>query len=249
MRFLARLPSVLLIVLAVVFLAGALWIAYRVVICGIAEPTITVAALLATVAGLFLTAQRQIADRQEATSRFYLEQYRAGFDTAYEILDSAAPGNPFIRVKWIAAARVLATARELLERVSVAAHREVAQMSVPHQSQRFHRFFEMQPWYYYGVSTPANVSHEEAMKLAAERSTAQEGMIVSTVHSVPERVIKTVWQAVAYPAGYKDVLGDRFRAPDRLSLPEGLRSYLQHREEWHSAAGKLRKRLAGEPIE
>jgi hypothetical protein len=58
-----------------------------------------VAALLATVAGLFLTAQLQIAEREEATSRFYLQQYQAGFDTAYEILESATEGDAMLRRK------------------------------------------------------------------------------------------------------------------------------------------------------
>jgi len=245
MRFLPRFASALLVVLALTFLAGALWIAYRVVLCGFEEPSITVAALLATLAGLFLTAQRQIADRQEATSRFYLEQHQAGFDTAYEILESAAPGDPLLRMKWIAAARVLATARQLLERITVAAHLDVARMSIPHQSQRFHQFFEKPGSYYYGVEMLPEQSMDDAARLATKGS----GSTVSTLRSIPEKAIRTVWQAVAYPEDYEDVLGERFNDADRLFLGKGLQAYLDHCDQWHSVAGQLHKRRPGEARE
>jgi hypothetical protein len=243
----ARFSSSLLAVLAAAFLIGALWIGFRVVIFGVTEPSITIAALLATVAGLFLTAQRQMADRQEATSRFYLEQYQIGFDTAYEILDAAESG-PYVRMKWIAAARVLATARAMFDRITVAAHRDVAQMSIPHQSQRFQRFFEMPDWYYYGAGPPL-ADPVAALDVVAKRSTVGAGSFVSTLQSVPERVIHTVYQAVAYPKNYKDVLGERFSEGDRLFQPEPLQRYLSHHEQWHSVAGVLHKRESGEKVE
>jgi hypothetical protein len=79
MRYMTIKSTTVLRTLTGAFLAGALWIAYRVIVCGLSEPSITTAALLATVAGLFLTAQRQISDRQDAISKFYLEKYQAGF--------------------------------------------------------------------------------------------------------------------------------------------------------------------------
>src|SRR5689334_20026264 len=116
-HFLERSPSMLLGTLAAAFLVGAVWVGYRVIVRHLDDPSLTVAALLATIAGLFLTVQRQIADRQEATSRFYLEQFQKGFDTAYDILDSVPPGDPLMRMKWIAAARVLATAHSMFEKI------------------------------------------------------------------------------------------------------------------------------------
>jgi hypothetical protein len=245
MQSLSRFSSVVLIVLVVTFLAGALWIAYRVVVCGINEPSITAAALLATVAGLFLTAQRQMADRQEATSRFYLEQYQEGFDKACEILESATPGDALFRAKWIAAARVLATARGLYDRISVTAHRDVARMNIPHQSQRFMPFLEMSGAYYYGVELLPTLV-EQSLDEAAKLSTKGSGTTVSTLRSIPERVLRTVWQAIAYPPSYKDVLGEQFTEGERLFLPTGLQAYLNHLDQWHSAAGQLHQRTSGE---
>lgn len=249
MGALARCSSVLLVALVVIFLAGALWIAYRVIACGLIEPSITVAALLATVAGLFLTAHRQMVDRQEATSRFYLEQYQAGFDKAYEILESATPGDPLFRMQWIAAARVLATAKELERRISVKAHRNVALMDVPHQSQRFQRFFGQPAEYYYGTIPVPQSSAQESLNEAARLSTQRSGSTVSTLRLIPEKAIRTVWQAVAYPKEYQDVLGEKFTEGERLFLPEGLRSNLEHRDAWSSNAGKLHARSPGEPRE
>jgi hypothetical protein len=245
MHMLARCSSALLVALIVTFLAGALWIAYRVVISGLSDPSITVAALLATVAGLFLTAQRQIADRQESTSHFYLEQYQAGFDKAYDILKYATPGDPLFRMQWIAAARVLATARRLYARITVRAHRYVAEMEIPHQSQRFMPFFEQSAAYYYGVAT-LPVLTEESLDQAARQSTQRSGNTISTLRLLPETAIHTVWKAVEYPKGYKDVLGDKFGEGERLFLPKGLQAYLDHRDRYDTAAGQLHERAPGE---
>lgn len=222
MRFAVRAISCLLVGLAVTFLGASLWIAVRVVFYAKSEPSITIAALLATVAGLFLTAQRQMADREDATSRFFLDQYLSGFDTAYEILESVTAADPLMRMKWIAAARVLAIARSMLDRITVSAHRAVAKMNIPHQSQRFRQFFLLPATAYYGVVSPANMSAEESLTEAARRSSQGEGEAVNIVRTVPEKVINTIWQALAYPKEYKDVLGERFNEAERIFLPAGL---------------------------
>jgi len=131
----------------------------------------------------------------------------------------------------------------------VAAHRDVARMSIPHQSQRFQRFFEMSDWYYYGAGPQLHRSPDEALEEAAKRSTSGTGSVASTLSSIPEKVIHTVFQAVAYPKHYKDVLGDRFSEGDRLFQPPGLQRYLDHHERWHSAAGVLHERSPGEKVE
>jgi hypothetical protein len=249
MNCLGRYASGLLIVLTGAFLAGALAVAFRIIISGLPWSEMPIAALCATVAGVFLTAQRQIADRQESTSKFYLEKYQEGFNTAYEMLESVEPGDPLLRMKWIAAARVLATARGLYDRITVDAHRTVANMGIPHQAQRFRPFFEEPSWYYYGVKVLPVSPAQEAQQLdeAAKQSTAGEGSLIHTHREIPEKVLHTLWQAIAYPKNYKDVLGERFSEGDRLFLPFGLRNYLLHREQWASASGALHKRQPGEP--
>jgi len=247
-RFVTRASWAVLITLAVVFLASALWITYRVVVCGSTEPSLTVAALLATVAGLFLTAQQQIANREETTSRFYLEQYLEGFDTAYEILESARAGDPLLRMKWIAAARLLADATKMHDRISVPAHRLVARMSIPHQSQRFWKFFDEPATYYYGVVV-VHASTVDALDEAARQSSKGSGTLISTLRLVPEKVIHAVWQAVSYPKSYRDPLGEKFSDADRMWLPNGLKAYLDHRDCYDTAAGNLHERTPGEQRE
>lgn len=154
-----------------------------------------------------------------------------------------------MRMRWIAAARVLATAKSMFDRITVAAHRDVAHMNIPHQSQRFQPFFQMAAWAYYGVPAPANMPSEEALTEAAKRSTASEGEAINTIRYIPEKVIYTIWKAVAYPKDYKDVLGERFNEGERVFLPEGLRTYLKHKDLWNSVAGALQARVPGEPRE
>lgn len=121
-------------------------------------------------------------------------------------------------------------------------------MTVPHQSQRFREFFERSGAYYYGVVLlPTLVG--QPLDDAARESTRGSGTAVSTLRLVPEKVIFAVWQAVAYPEDYTDMLGEKFDEGERLFLPEGLRAYLDHLDRWHSVAGQLHERALGEPRE
>jgi hypothetical protein len=121
-------------------------------------------------------------------------------------------------------------------------------MDVPHQSQRFHRFFEMSGAYYYGVEVLATAG-EQSLDDAARLSTIGSGTTISTLRSIPEKAIHAVWKAVEYPKDYKEVVGEKFKEGERLFLPKGLQAYLEHCDQWHSVAGQLHKRGPSEPRE
>jgi hypothetical protein len=147
------------------------------------------------------------------------------------------------RTKWIAAARILERSRQLGERVTESAHRDVLEIELTHQRQRFHQFFEQPAPFYYGVNVPPvlHVDKASALDEAAKQSTQGEGSAISTLRQIPESAIVTIWRALQYPADYWDVIDryDKFLDGSILFLDPGLRDYIEHARAWHSVAGKL----------
>jgi hypothetical protein len=206
----------------------------------------TAAAALIAIAGLLLTLAGQHADKAEATSRFYLKEYRRGFGIAHKILRSALQeGDPYIRVKWLAAARAIESARRLSEQVTVRAHREVLYMDIPFQSQRFQPFFAMSAYYYYGSSQQTIRGYklrndEDFLNEAARQSTQGTGAgNLQIQRAVDEKVLNTIWRAIQYPPEYAEVLGQGFAEADEIVLPPTLRDYIEHRRTYRSVMGKL----------
>lgn len=181
------------------------------------------------------------ADRADERSRFYLEEYRKGYDVAYVVLKSADAADPHIRLKWIAAARILEGARRLIPKVTVKEHRDVLNMDIPQQSVRFQPFFENIAQYYYGVIPPnyGTGTGQEWLHEAARRSTQPKDGVLNWQRAVPEKALHTVWRAVQYPKGYAEVLGEGFDEGQVLFLPTGMRDYVEHSRIYSSSMGKL----------
>lgn len=143
-RWLA-LHRILFVAGMLIFIVGCYWLNRAYVSLGSSaerlETLATAAAALVAVAALFFTLAQQASDRADVRSRFYLEEYRKGYDIAYNILESARANDPRLRLKWIAAARILETARHVAEKVTVEEHRDVLKMDIPRQSQRFQPLF------------------------------------------------------------------------------------------------------------
>jgi hypothetical protein len=240
------LHRILFVVGLLIFIVGCYWLNRVRVVLGSSdraslETLATAAAALVAVAALFFTLAQQAADRADEQSRFYLEEYRKGYDVAYVVLRSADAADPRIRLKWIAAARILESARRLIPRVTVKEHRDVLNMDIPRQSERFQPFFEHIAQYYYGVIPPnySTGAKKEWLHEAARRSTNPKDGVLNFHREIPERVLRTVWLAVQYPKEYCDVLGDQFDDGEALFLPPGMRDYVQHSRTYNSAMGKL----------
>lgn len=228
-----------------IFIVGCYWL-YRVyALLGSSserlETVATAAAALVAVAALFFTLAQQSADRADERSQFYLEEYRKGYDVAYVVLKSADAADPHIRLKWIAAARILESARRLIPKVTVKEHRDVLNMDIPQQSVRFQPFFENIAQYYYGVIPPnyGTGAGQEWLHEAARRSTQPKDGVLNWQRAVPEKALHTVWRAVQYPKGYAEVLGEGFDEGQVLFLPTGMRDYVGHSRIYSSSMGKL----------
>lgn len=205
------------------------------------EANATAAATIIAIAGLFFTLGQQLADKAEARSRFYLEEYRKGYDSAYDVLDSVNAGEPILRMKWIAAARILESARRLSDKITVPSHRDVMNMDIPRQAERFEKFLRHPAAYYYGVNPEVVAIYgDDYLNEAARRSTNEIEGRMNAHTEVEEKVIFTVWDAIQYPPGYADVIGGgKFEEARVWILPLGLRDYITHARRYSSAMGKL----------
>jgi hypothetical protein len=209
----------------------------------------TAAAAVIALAGLMFTLRQQLADKADARSRFYLEEYRKGYDSAYAVLDGADAADPILRLKWIAASRILEAARRLSAKITVTAHRDVMNMDIPRQAERFQKFLRHPAAYYYGVVPPAPAMYgEDYLNEAARRSTKEIDGIMNAHTEVEEKVIFTVWKAIQYPPEYADVLGDTFNDGQVMFLPPPLKTYVEHVRGFQSAHGKLYPRRGGDEI-
>jgi len=176
----------------------------------------------------------------EKRDRLFLEEYRKGYDTALKILISSQGGQPDMRMKWIAAARVIEVARRLSQRIETSAYRDMVFLDLPMQSERFNRFLEYPATFYYGIDINElnSVPLAERIELAAKLSTKRKDGL-SGFRTVPEEAIFAVWNAIQYPREYADVLGQKFDDSQRTFLPSGLREFIDHTRQWHSASGHL----------
>jgi hypothetical protein len=74
-------------------------------------------------------------------------------------------------------------------------------------------------------------------------------MLISTCKELSEKSLYAVWDAAQWPSDYNDPLETTFskqQAGSLLVLFPGLHEYLEHKQRFHSAAGKLFPRNPGE---
>ncbi|HMH29075.1 MAG TPA: hypothetical protein VK580_10845 [Steroidobacteraceae bacterium] len=182
---------------------------------------------------------RARVEDEQRESRFYLDEYRSGYDTAFKILDAAKPTDADFRVKWIAASRVMETARQLSERIKTPSVRDVLLLDLPHQSQRFFRFFELPAETYYGIDpkVASFLAGSDRLDEAARRSS--DGEVTGNLRQLPQAAIRTIWAAVQYPKDYEDVVSGVFSEKERDFLPASLKAYIVHVSQWDSINGTL----------
>lgn len=195
------------------------------------------AGILVALAGQLFFLAKELRDRDERRSRFYLESCVLGYEEAKDLLQD---GNNSRRV-WIAAARALVHAKELACQVTDKTHCRVLELYRLKYRGVFHTAIADRPAsFYYGV-------HDEALSVdeAAAQSTVPEvigGMSYSSFdRDLAESSIREIWEAAQWPEKYTDPLRD-FSEEEQgslLVLYPGLYEFLKHKAQWHSAGGKL----------
>jgi hypothetical protein len=193
----------------------------------------SVAAVLLAVGAIFIAMRDKQRSDRYSTSLFYLEKSINGMERAY---DKISDGNNS-RQKWIAAARILAKSYKVGGKVIEQEHKEIFEIEMDHWRLKFFELLDQSPQFFFGAANQ-NVTLDQA----AEESTARVGDCISTLKSIPEQAIHTIYKVIEFPKNYEDILTGTFDEHDPLLLSfEGIRKYLAHKREWISACGKLHR--------
>jgi len=203
------------------------------------------ASILLALANHLFTQSKTLADAEEKRSSFNLEGFTQAFDHAHSLL---ADGNND-RAKWIEAARCLAHGEELAKAVTVDEHKRVLELERLKYRGQFNQILDgKESTFFYGVP-PLYPTLDEAAKASSAGEEKNGRILASSVHALSEASIRMVWLAAGWPKGYSDPLGASFKpeesGPVMMSYPE-LYHFLEHKNTWASAAGKLFRRGADE---
>lgn len=202
---------------------------------------VTLVGVLVALAGHLLTQGRNAGESLEKRSRFYLDSCIQAYEEAQKLL---LDGNND-RATWIAAGRTLKHAEELSGQVSIDAHLRVLEI----QKLKYRGFFhdllkDKTASFFYGAEDPT-ITIDDAAKLSTARRQRSGRNCVSSVNELSEKSLRAIWQAAQFPEEYRDPLNERFSDAERdrlLVLFPGLHEFLEHKEQWHSSAGKLYRR-------
>jgi hypothetical protein len=199
---------------------------------------VTLAGVLVALAGHLLTQGRNAGESVEKQSRFYLDSCVQAYVEAQRLL---LDGNND-RVTWIAAARALEHAKELSRRVSVRSHLRVLEIHKLRYRGFFGDVLRGKPASFFYAAKDCTISTDEAARLSSVPSDPAERTCVSTVNALSEKSIHAIWEAAQFPADYQDPLEAGFSETERgklIVLYAGLHEFLEHSEQWLSAAGCL----------
>lgn len=196
------------------------------------------AGVLIALGGQLFAQSKTIVELREKRSRFYLDSTVLAFEEARTLL---ADGNNE-RATWVAAGRALRHAEALSLDVIDGAHIRVLELHKLKYRGTFGEILAAQSaaFYYGAVNTQAPIDGAAAQSTAREQRAGRT--ITSTLRELPEQAIRAVWQAAQWPVDFKDPLEGRFSAEERaklLVLYPGLHEFLEHRDRWHSASGRL----------
>lgn len=199
------------------------------------------AGVLIALAGHLFTQARSSTELAEKRSQFYLDSCVKAYEEARNLL---LDGNND-RTAWIAAGRALVHAHELAVGITVQAHHRVLELHRLKYRGFFHDALASKPAaFFYGVPD-SSVALDEAAAQSTARAEVNGRVVTSPVNELSAKSLYAVWQAAQWPQEYRDPLDRDFSPEERgrlLVLFPGLHEFLEHKERWHSASGRLFQR-------
>lgn len=196
------------------------------------------AGVLVALGAQLLTQGKNLRDIREKRSLFFLESCVEAYEEARKLLED---GNNE-RVKWIAAGRALAHAKELASNVSENPHRRVLELHKLKYRGFFHGVLADKPAaFFFGVKD-TSIPTDEAAALSTAGEERGGRPVTSTLHALSDKSLREVWEAAQWPVDYQDPLDRGFSAEEQgklVVLFPGLHEFLEHNQRWHSASGKL----------
>ena len=185
-----------------------------------------------------LTQAKNISDRNEKRSRFFLDSCVEAYEEARKLLQD---GNNE-RSKWIAAGRALIHAKKLASNVSVDTHLRVLKLHQLKYRGYFHGALDKKMAAFFYGAKDDSVPVDEAAKLSTAKEMEGGTLYTSTLKYLEERSLRAVWEAAQWPDDYQELLERGFSDQERgrlMVLYPGLYDFLEHKRHFHSASGEL----------
>jgi len=196
------------------------------------------AGILVALASQLLSQGKNIRDAEEKRSLFYLESCVDAFEEASKLLQD---GNND-RAMWIAAGRALVHAKELAESVTEDTHLRVLELRRLKYRSIFHDAISDKPASFFHGIEDTSMPIDEAAKASTQREEIGGKTVTSTLKELSDKSIRAVWEAAQWPTDYKDPIEAGFTDEEKGKLAvlfRGLHTFLEHKERFHSASGKL----------
>lgn len=196
------------------------------------------AGILVALGAQLLSQGKIMRDANYKRSLFYLESCVKAYEEASTILQD---GNNE-RVKWIGAGRALGHAKELANRVTEDTHLRVLELHRLKYRGTFHdALAEKTAAFFYGAHD-SSITTDEAAKLSTAEEERGGITVTSTLKELSDKSLRAIWEAAQWPTDYQDPLGRGFTEEEigkLIVLFPGLHEFLEHKERFHSASGKL----------
>jgi hypothetical protein len=146
------------------------------------------------------------------------------------------------RVKWIAAGRALVHAKELTSNVSEDPHRRVLELHKLKYRSFFHEVLADKPAAFFFGAKDTSIPTDQAAALSTAGEELGRRPVTSTLKELSDKSLRAVWEAAQWPVDYQDPLDRGFSDEEQAKLIvlfPGLHEFLEHKQRWHSASGKL----------
>ncbi len=196
------------------------------------------AGILVALGAQLLSQGKNLRDASEKRSLFYLESCVKAYEEASKILQD---GNNE-RVKWIGAGRALRHAKELATRITEDMHLRVLELHRLKYRNIFHdALAEKTAAFFYGAKD-SSIAIDEAAKQSTAAEERSGRTVTSTLKELSDKSLRAVWEAAQWPTDYQDPLDRGFTEEEKgklIVLFPGLHEFLEHKERFHSASGKL----------
>lgn len=200
--------------------------------------TLTASGIMLALGAQLLTQAKNISDRNEKRSQFFLDSCVEAYEEARKLLQD---GNNE-RSKWIAAGRALIHAKKLASNVSVDAHHRVLELHQLKYRGYFHGALDKKMAVFFYGAKDDSIPVDEAAKLSTAEEMEGGTLYTSTLKYLEEKSLRAVWEAAQWPDDYQELLDHGFSDEERgrlMVLYPGLYDFLEHRQRFHSASGEL----------
>ena len=207
---------------------------------------VSAGAVLMACASSIWTVKSWMEQTREQSSKFHLENFLNGIETAYNLLKD---GNSS-KVNWITAARILSRCENLSKRITHPAHRDVLEIMRDKYRHRFGQIIagpHISPSFFFGVDKNL------ALKEAASEATKNQMVVNSNdekrqhpeTTEIPREAVYQIWKHAKFPKDYTEPLQDSFSDSEKLSLSfiyPSLHEWIKFTDEHIYFNGKVRRK-------